>query len=197
MESVRNSASSPDGILRAIIRFPKMPFLLKEAPEVLTVHLYTTDLAFQQREGIREIIYLSISTNFSTSQLKHFFSFQELLHERITMVSSKTKTPTILHSLPYLWFCKASESEEGSNRLKQHMVRKHHMLFSTVYITSRNIIGSKTAIQYIMESHGPTPPSKYLSRLSIALLLFFTLPVKGREPAVALAHTTATEGNCN
>lgn len=151
------------------------------------------DLAFQHREGINS----SISINFSTSQLKHFFSFQEALHERITVFSSKTKTPTVLHSCPYLRFCKASQSEEGSNRLKQHVVRKNHLLFSTLYITSRNIIGSKNAIQYVTESHGSTPASGYLSRLSIALFLFFTLPVKGREPAVAFACTTATEGNCN
>ena len=109
----------------------------------------------------------------------------------------RQKNPIILSGHPYHCFCIASQSEEGSNKLKQYVARKHHVLFSTFYIASRNIIGSKNAIQYGTESRRPMPASRYLSRSSAALFLFFSLRAKHRVPAMAFAHTTATEGNCN
>lgn len=62
---------SPDGILRAIIRFPKIPLLIKEVLRVNIVCLHTMGPSFQHRgEGIRQIMYLPMFlTNFSISQL--------------------------------------------------------------------------------------------------------------------------------
>lgn len=88
-----------------------------------------------------------------------------------------------------------SQSEEASNMLKQHVARKHHVLFSTSSIASRNFIGSKNAIQYGMESHGPA--SRYLTHSSAALLLFFSLCMKFSVPAMIFTCTIRTEESCN
>lgn len=103
----------------------------------------------------------------------------------------------ILISHPFLCFWRVSQPEKLSNRLKQCMARKHHMLFSTFSIANRKFICSKNAFQYGMESHGPAPVSTYLNCLSVPLLLFFSLHVKCRVPAMAFACTTGTEGSCN
>lgn len=137
---------SPDGISRAIIRFPRTPLLL-EVPRVITV--YNGLLLSHRGEGIMQIMYLlTLLINYSTSQLQNIFlSFPSSIIWEGNHISDETEKPSFT-----IW-----------ERIKLPKTCGH-VLLSTLSITSRNIIGSKNAIQYGTESHGPPPASRYLSR---------------------------------
>lgn len=106
------------------------PLLLKDDPKLITVHLYTMDPSFQ--EGTSNVFsYVSHQFYYLTTVKHFFFSFPRSIMRGKMYFLIRQKNTIILSGHPYLCFCKASQSEDGSNRLKQHVIRRHHTLFST------------------------------------------------------------------